>query len=260
MWLALLLRPASLSSTSHLCAFSYFLLLFSFFWTLLFLLFPLLSYSNLLFSFLFTKPKHFQRPDKQSKYVKWQINASKSYEDSTNWNSWHIQRWSIPLGFYWLINKIRVPGSLYCSSLCNCYSISLIFPHFSSIFLRNSQDEGRVYNLQKSGFALFCEGDKLLIIILYLSFLILKRELLFTHWVVMKITWNNTYKSLKILLYINRTQMYYISVSKISIRFYYFQVICPDLPKLHFFALLRPLIYLFVPERKVHIKSVYTRR
>ena len=111
-----------------------------------------------LFSFLFTKPKHFQRPDKQSKYVKWQINASKSCEDSTNWNSWHIQRWSILLGFYWLINKIRVPGSLPCSSLCNCYSVLLMFPHFSSIFLRNSQDEGRIYNLQKSGFALFCEG------------------------------------------------------------------------------------------------------
>lgn len=150
------------------------------------------------------------------------------------------------------------------SSLLITLQLLLCFTHippfFSSIFLRNSQDEGRIYNLQKSGFALFCEGDKLLIIILYPSFLILKRELLLTHWVVMKITWNNTYKALKILLYINRTQMYYINVSKISIRFYYFQVVCPDLPKLHFFALLHPLIYLFVPERKVHIKSIYTRR
>lgn len=59
------------------------------------------------------------------------------------------------------INKTRVLGSLHCSSLCNCYSISFIFPHFSSIFLRNSQDEGGVYSLQKSAFALFCEGDKL---------------------------------------------------------------------------------------------------
>ena len=148
------------------------------------------------------------------------------------------------------INKTRVPGSLHCSSLCNCYSISFIFPHFSSIFLRNSQDEGGVYSLQKSAFALFCEGDKLWIIILYLSFLIWKKEII-------------TYPLscyILILFYINITWICYISVSKISIRFYYCQIVCPDLPKLHFFALLHPLIYLFFPERKVHIKSIYTRR
>lgn len=168
-----------------------------------------------------------------------------------------------------VINSLRIlltnkqnqgASSLHCSSLCNCYSISFIFPHFSSIFLRNLQDAGRVYDLQESGFAVFCEGDKLLIIILYLSFLIWKKELLLTHWVVMQITWNNTYKALKILLYINRTQIYHISVSKISIRFYYCQVVCTDLPKLRYFALLHPFIYLFVPKRKVHIKSIYTRR
>lgn len=134
MWLAILLRPASLSSASHLCAFSQSLLLFSFFWTLWFLLFPLLSYSNLLFYFLSRKPKHSQRPDKQSRYVKWQIKAPTSCDDSTNWNSWHIQRWSIPLGFYWLIKS----GCQF-SSLLITLQLLLYFIHIPPFFFHLSK-------------------------------------------------------------------------------------------------------------------------
>lgn len=68
----------------------------------------LFSLSNLLFHFLSTKPKHFHRPDKQCKYVKWQGTALKSYGESTNWNAWPTKGGQILMSL--LTNKSRVPG------------------------------------------------------------------------------------------------------------------------------------------------------
>lgn len=68
-----------------------------------------------------------------------------------------------------------------------------------------------------------------------------------THWVVMKVTWIHTYQALRI---VPRTEIYCISVLKISIRFYYDRVVCPELPKLPFLPFSIPSFpSLFLRER-----------
>ena len=55
-------------------------------------------------------------------------------------------------------------GYLRCSSLYNCCSVSFIFPLFSSIFLKKSQDGGGIYNLQILVLSyLLCEGGKFIL-------------------------------------------------------------------------------------------------